>query len=196
MIPDDQRDLTRDGTPRVKINHHKRQELVYHYAVMYGTSSPTEIQQLIKRDTGYMPGRNTIHKDLQKLNDQVAQWTHGQAKSQWMARIQKMYIDTNLQIVKIQDTIEKLAEADPDIPEMVMLGISNIPNAKDQKEAIKIIQSLQSTAQAHKYGGKMAYLISTMLEAQKHLVEIMTGGPLYVKLQEYSKQHEALNVGQ
>lgn len=193
MIPDDQRDLTRDGQPRIKLNRFKRQELVHHYAVMYGTASPTEIQALIRRDTGYTPGRNTIHKDLQKLNDQVNQWTHGQAKSQWMARIQKMYIDTNMQIVNIQKTIEKLVEADPNIPESIMRALANIPTAKDQKEAVKMLEALLQATQAHRYGGKMAYLISTMLEAQKHLVEIMTGGPLYVKLQEYSKQHEVLN---
>lgn len=190
MIPDDQRDVTRDGAPRKQIHTHKRQELVHHYAIMYGTASPTEIRDLIKRDTGYVTSRITIHKDLQKLNEQVSQWTHGQARSQWMARIQRMYVDTNLQILNLQDAIKKLVETDPQIPDTILQALASIPAAKDQKEAVRILEKLVAAAQAQRYGGKMSYMISTMLEAQKHLVEIMTGGPLYTKLQEYSKLHD------
>ena len=163
---------------------------MYHYAVMYGTASPSEIADLIYRETGHRPSRPTIHKDLQKLNSNVEIWTHGQARSQWMARVQKMYIDTNQQIINIQDAIKKLIASDPNIPETLYNALANIPNEKDQKEAVKIVEKLLGTAHATRYGGKMAFMIKTMIEAQAHLVEVMTGAPLYAKLQEYAKQNE------
>ena len=163
---------------------------MYHYAVMYGTASPSEIADLIYRETGHRPSRPTIHKDLQKLNSNVEIWTHGQARSQWMARVQKMYIDTNQQIINIQDAIKKLIASDPNIPESLYNALAAIPNEKDQKEAVKIVEKLLSTAHATRYGGKMAFMVKTMIEAQAHLVEVMTGMPLYHKLQEYAKQNE------
>ena len=190
MTKPDIRSHTKQGTPRRHLHKHDREELVYHFAVMYGTASPSEIQQLIKRETGHMPSRPTIHKDLQKLNNNVELWTHGQARSQWMARIQKMYIDTNQQITNIQDTIRKLIASDPKIPESLYNALAAIPNAKDQKEAARVVEKLMATADATRYGGKMAFMIKTMIEAQAHLVEVMTGMPLYHKLQEYAKQNE------
>ena len=185
-----------EGKARKHLHPLKRKQLIYHYAVMYGTGSVTEIRDLIKRDTGFTVGRETIHKDLRTMNDNVAEWTHGQAKSQWMARVQRMYVDTNLQILNIQKVIQTLISQEADAPKELVDAINLISEPDERADAVKKLEGLMKNAQAHKYGGKMAYLISIMIEAQKHLVDVMTGQPLYAKLQEYSKQHEAItNVG-
>ena len=177
---------------RTKMHPLRRKELVYHYAVMYGTGSVTEIRDLIKRDTEHSVSRNAIYKDLRAMNDNVAQWTHEQAKSQWMARVQRMYIDTNMQILNIQKIIQKIVDAEPEIPKELANAIALISEPADKKAAIKELDKLLATAKAYKHGGKVAFQIQTMIEAQKHLVDIMTDQPLYAKMQEYAKQADVL----
>ena len=147
------------------------------------------------RDTGHGVARETIHQDLQTLNENVNQWTHDQAKSQWMARVQRMYIDTNQQIMNLQTLIRKIMESSAEPPKALLDAIALISEPKDRKAAQQTLDKLLELAKAYKHGGKVAFQVQAMIECQKHLVEVMTGGPLYAKLQEYSKQHEALNVG-
>ena len=175
-----------------KMHPLKRKELVYHYAVMYGTGSVTEIRDLIKRDVGHSVSRNAIYKDLRAMNDNIAAWTHDQAKSQWMARVQRMYIDTNMQIINLQKSIQKIVDSSPEPPQELADAIALISEPNDKKAAIRQLDKLLELAKAYKHGGKVAFQIQTMIECQKHLVDIMTDQPLYAKMQEYGKQADTI----
>lgn len=165
----------------------RRKELVVHNIQVYGTTSPTQLQQLIKTQTGKTVHRQTIKNDVDDIIRNNQQWVNDQAKAAWSEKIKQMYIETNLEIIELQKDIDEIRKHNIEYYKDIEV------NEESQEKLYELINQVARI----KTGGKIAYINSIITEKRNFLISMMTDKPLYEKTQElaqYYEQHKPQEV--
>ena len=164
----------------------RRRELVQHYVRLYGTTSPTQIRELLITHENKKHARETIKDDINVIMSASQKWINDQARETWLNKINQMYVETNKEIIQIQDFISKLLHDSTDVPGPLIKIIQD-QNQATQKEIISYLQGLHQKTHMVRYAGKIGYLNSILTEKRTFLIDMMTDHPLYQKTQELAE---------
>ena len=176
--------------PKSRIKSSVRKELVARYVALTGLTSTREIIKFIKDKTGKSVDPRTVKQDVEDIAADAESFQTDLARSTWMPKVWQMYKETNQEIAEIQSIMQKILDADPKIPDVLVKQVEQIKDPEQRQATMESLHRICGSVEAQKILGKICYASKVLDEKRAFLISLATSVPLYNKTVQLAKFYE------